>query len=249
MTNFEFFSLSVFSIFLILTLFSGALREKIFLRRKTDWFVDLTGLFFHFFLLSLIQVVLVWKLYDFIIPSLKKSISLSVFGSFLLYLVLDYCWYWNHRFLHKIKMLWSLHRIHHSPQSLDVLVTSKNSIWSYFFMIYFWYIGLAVYLLKDSFYFLLFESFGMTINYWGHTYFHLRRGSLLQKIVNLFFITPHEHFWHHSQDRYDCNFGTVFNFWDKIHGTYYSPDHSPKFLGENLSWSTFKQLVIPFSKN
>jgi sterol desaturase/sphingolipid hydroxylase (fatty acid hydroxylase superfamily) len=49
-------------------------------------------------------------------------------------LVADFCGYWAHRMLHEIPVLWRLHKVHHSSETLDWLAAARvhplESVWN-----------------------------------------------------------------------------------------------------------------------
>jgi sterol desaturase/sphingolipid hydroxylase (fatty acid hydroxylase superfamily) len=109
-----------------------------------------------------------------------------------------------------------------------------------------WSFSLILFLVKNPENFLIFAGIGLIINFWGHTNLNFKKHGVINKLISKVFITPLDHFWHHSTENSYCNFGTFFNFWDRIHGTFYSPDSLPKKLGFPTKLSTFKQLFFPF---
>jgi sterol desaturase/sphingolipid hydroxylase (fatty acid hydroxylase superfamily) len=162
-------------------------------------------------------------------------------------MLIDYAWYWNHRLLHSRTMLWNFHMVHHAADHLDVLASARNSFWSPVLMVYMWSFSLILFLAKSPTNFLLIASFGLIINFRGHTNFNFKRDGVINKVISQVFITPLDHFWHHSTENSYCNFGTFFNFWDRIHGTFHSPDQLPKKLGFPINMKTWKQLFFPFN--
>jgi hypothetical protein len=131
---------------------------------------------------------------------------------------------------------------------MDVFVTPRNAIISHFLMVYFWGIGLSVYLIKDPSWFLSFSVMGMLLNFWSHTSFVFHSKSLVQRLISLIFITPYEHHWHHSRNQSYCNFGTVLSIWDRLHGTFYQEDRLPSQYGEDDPKTIWNQLIWPFTK-
>lgn len=180
-------------------------------------------------------------------PTFKGLIEIPWWSAFLLnILVIDYAWYWNHRLFHAQTPLWNLHGTHHSAKHLDVLATARNAFWSPFFMVYIWLNALGIFLLKDPTWFLSGGAVGAALNLWGHTSFGPKPGSLAYKILGVALITPHDHFWHHSEENPHGNFGTVFNFWDKMHATWYNPGHAPKNLGFHFKDTAWREFFLPF---
>lgn len=114
-------------------------------------------------------------------------------------------------------------------------------------MVYFWGIGIAIYLFDTSSIFLIFTTFGMILNFWGHTSFSLPCNNIFNKILTTVFVTPREHLWHHSQKNPHCNFGTVISLWDRLHGTFYCESEHPKTFGDTSYKKTIRnQLFWPF---
>lgn len=242
----EHFGLYTFAFFLALSLVVFSERAK--LRRKTvsDWIVDTASLFMHFFVVPALQIVVVGGLLRTFFPQWRGTLPSSLGVSFLLYLAIDYAWYWNHRILHSQTPLWRLHRTHHAPVEIDVFVTARNLLVTHFLMVYFWAIGVAVFLLADPTIFLGFAAFGLVLNFWGHTSFVLPCENPLNRAFAAIFVTPREHLWHHSRERPHCNFGTVISVWDRLHGTFYCESEPPKEFGETYRKTPWNQLFWPF---
>lgn len=191
-------------------------------------------------------MILVYQLLDYFVPDLEGTLAPTVLTSVGLYLLVDYAWYWNHRLFHAETPLWNLHSTHHKPTHIDVFITARNAFVSHLAMVYLWLIGLATYLLSDMSLFLGMVAFGTIINFWGHTHLNFKSGSLANRLVSVFLVTPRDHTWHHSRENSRCNFGTVLNIWDRLHGTFYSPARSPDAFGDPTLSNAWRQLVWPF---
>lgn len=236
-------------IFLMTTILIPSLRKGLLSRKRGEWFLDVVSLGNHFFTIPLIQTAVLYKLYSVVLPGYKSSLSISPLVALLLYMLVDYGWYWNHRLLHSRTKLWNFHMVHHAAEHLDVLATPRNTFWSPLLMVYMWVFSLILYLVSNPMWFLIFASIGLLINFWGHTNFNFSKNGLVNKALSLFLITPREHFWHHSTENSYCNFATVFNFWDKIHGTFHGPPMLPKKLGFPINMSITRQVFFPFDKD
>lgn len=242
----EHIGLITFLFFLILSLTISSERKLLKAKTTQDWIIDSTSLIMHFFIVPVVQVLIVGGLLNKWVPHLKGVVTSSFFVSFLLYLIVDYGWYWNHRILHSRTPLWNLHRTHHAPIQMDLFVTARNLLITHFLMIYFWAIGAVVFFLQDPTYFLTFTVFGMVLNFWGHTSFSLPCNHPFNKIFTAVFVTPREHSWHHSRENPHCNFGTVISLWDRLHGTFYCESEHPKSYGEIYKKTIWNQLFWPF---
>lgn len=221
-------------------------RKNLTSRSLSDWLIDGGSLITHFLVLPIAQVFIVYRLYAFILPEFKGTVSLGWVAAIGANMVVDYAWYWNHRLFHAQGPLWNLHAVHHEPKKLDILASSRNTLWSPMVMVYFWLQPLAIFLAQDPAPFLTVAGVGLLINFWGHTNLNLPRNSVLRKIASTFLIQPEDHFWHHSAQNTYCNFATVFNFWDKLHGTWHQPHQAPGKLGFELKLPTWKKLSFPF---
>ncbi len=221
-------------------------RKNLLARTNADWLVDLSSAFTHFFIAPLLQVTFTYGVFRYFFPELQGAVSGSLAISLGLYAIVDYAWYWNHRLFHGDPFFWKLHRAHHSPKVVDVLSTSRNPFITHFFRVYLWLVGLFVYLLADPGYFLWVSVFGSAIIFWGHTPFCLPADSQIEKMISRLLVTPRQHLWHHSRGNPNCNFGSVFSLWDRIHGTLFQSDGLPLAYGESVNLPILKQLLWPF---
>lgn len=234
-----------FFVLAAMTFAVGEARNGLKARHGRDWVIDGVSLVTHFFVVPLVQMGVVYALYVLLMPSLKSTVSVPAWAACLMNLVvIDYAWYWNHRLFHAQTPLWNLHGTHHSAKHLDVFATARNAVWSPLFMVYIWFNALGVFLLKDPSWFVLGAAIGASLNLWGHTSFGPRPGTWPYKILSLALITPHDHFWHHSSENAHCNFATVFNWWDKLHGTWHNPAHPPKNLGYEFRKTASEELIL-----
>lgn len=222
-------------------------RRQLLARGREDWAIDAIAQGSHFLLIPFVQAAVVYPLLALTAPGLKSSLEIGWPAAIVANMLIDYGWYWNHRLFHAQTPLWRLHSVHHESERLDILATPRNSLVSPFLMVYFWLQPVAVFLARDPAPFLTVAGFGLLVNFWGHTQLNLRRGSLLRRCLSTFLIQPEDHYWHHSAEGNTyCNFATVFNFWDRLHGTWHQPDIAPARLGFPLVDQPFwRRLVLP----
>lgn len=241
------FALPVFFTFTALsawTLLSRAERSKTLSRSRSDWILDFTGLLFQGLLIPLLQLSWVGALGSWAAPQLKGSLHLSAFFSFLLCFVgVDYLYYWNHRLLHQPKA-WALHRVHHSAKRVDVFTTSRNTLWTPFFIVYLWVNGLFIFILADPWPFLAAMALTSCLDLWRHGPQGTHAPVWLKRL-SIVLITPHEHHWHHSREKAGINFGANLSIWDRLHGTLYSPENAPKTFGNDVDLSLIRKLLAP----
>jgi sterol desaturase/sphingolipid hydroxylase (fatty acid hydroxylase superfamily) len=239
----------VFISFLLLAALTFSLRHtRSGLRRRkpADWALDGVGLLIQGAVVPVLQAIPVFGLLSGIAPGARGILSLSAVSGFLLNFVLvDYLYYWNHRWLH-CRLLWPAHAVHHTPERMDVFITSRNTLWTPLLIVYLWINGLFLFLLRDPGAFIVAVSLTASLDLWRHSGFSPRPGSTLHRALAYVLITPHEHAWHHSRDRADCNFGANLSLWDRLHGTYYSPAAQAESCGLPLTLSLKRKLLFPF---
>jgi sterol desaturase/sphingolipid hydroxylase (fatty acid hydroxylase superfamily) len=233
-----------FVLLITLTLASAAKRKLMLNKSYEHWVLDLVNLPIQGILVPLLQTIVFYQILTHFFPASKGAFSLGPILAFLLnFIIIDYFYYWNHRILHK-KGWWQMHKVHHSIESMDVLGTSRNTIWTTFLILYVWVNSIFIFLLKDPSFYILGASLGAALDLWKHSSFkapHFLR--------DIFFIaTPTDHHWHHCSSPH-INFGANFNLWDKIHGTYKKEDSSPIKLGIKLDQGLLKSLVFPFGSS
>lgn len=153
------------------------------------------------------------------------------------FVAVDYLYYWNHRLLHG--PLWRWHAAHHTPRSMDVLITSRNTLWTPALIVYVWANALFLYLLADSRPYLAAVAVSSLLDVWRHSGLP-SPGGILGRVL----ITPGDHAWHHSSRRHDKNFGANLKAWDRLHDTLHEPGRLPDSFGVPVG-DLLKKLVIP----
>jgi len=210
------------------------------------WILDISGLMMQGFVVPLVQVSTLYTAYLYVAPSFKGILELPTLGGFLLNFVLvDYFYYWNHRLFHH-KNFWPIHKIHHTSENMDIFVTSRNTLWTPFFIVYIWANSLLIFLLKHPEAYIFSMTLSACLDIWHHSKFSFRPDGLLQKSFSTIFITPVNHAWHHSQTKPNFNFGANLNIWDRLHGTYYKHKLFPFKVGIATRLTFSKQLLFPF---
>jgi sterol desaturase/sphingolipid hydroxylase (fatty acid hydroxylase superfamily) len=236
-----------FWLLVIMTLALASARRAAFARTPAEWVLDAAGLLVQGAGVPALQITLAYGLMSVVAPSAKGQLAMSPLAAFLLnFVAVDYLYYWNHRLLHT-PGFWKTHAVHHTARQADVLITSRNTLWTPLLIVYVWVNGALVYLLADPAPFLLAVGLTASLDLWRHTCFFVAPGARLHRAATLLLITPNEHLWHHSSARPACNFGANFSLWDRLHGTFYSPAHRPSSLGIIVRLSLFRRLLFPFA--
>ena len=236
----------VFSAFVLLVgltaWYSGSeLRQKPF----GDWILDSVGLWVQGLLIPLLQLTLLQKLYQQLFPEWHHSLLLHPALAFALsFVAVDYLYYWNHRFLHS-PWGWWVHQVHHTVTAMDVLGTSRNTLWSSFLIVYLWVHGLFIYLLADPTVYVLGGSLTAALDLWRHSRFSPSTDSGFYAWLSPWLILPQDHGWHHHQGVNGVNYGANLKLWDRLHGTWYSSEQWPSQLGQSSDLPLWRQMLYP----
>ena len=142
-------------------------------------------------------------------------------------LVFDLAIYWQHRLLHKIPLLWRLHRVHHSDIGIDVTTGVRFHPLE---------IGLSM-LIKLTLVLILgphpaavviFELLLSATSLFTHADFALP--PRIDRVVRWLLVTPSMHRVHHSVRRIetDSNYGFNLSLWDRLFGSYRAHPAQPE---------------------
>ncbi|WP_438020946.1 sterol desaturase family protein [Sorangium sp. So ce315] len=158
----------------------------------------------------------------------------------------DFCYYWSHRWSHKIRFFWNLgHVNHHRSRNLSQ-VTQAVDPQSYFLDVAGGKVFVLVMLpILTKLFSLDFRDGGwalvvlVLIDAWTNpshsvVLYHAEIKSPFLRMFRSVLITPGVHFTHHSREEDHnitdgCNFGARFTLWDRLFGTYVEP---PQYIPE-----------------
>jgi len=135
---------------------------------------------------------------------------------FILFIVIDFLFYWIHRLKHSVTWLWPFHAIHHHQRHLNPMTTHRV----HFGEIIISHIIKAFPLLILGGTITPYYVYIVLNNFWGyfiHSDIRINLG-FLNKII----VTPEYHHVHHSIEKhhYNKNYGERLVLWDYIFGTY-----------------------------
>jgi sterol desaturase/sphingolipid hydroxylase (fatty acid hydroxylase superfamily) len=134
------------------------------------------------------------------------------------FVLLDYAYWWWHWANHMVPFFWRFHNVHHTDLDLDVTTAARFHFGEILFSTAF----LSFVLLAGGISPLTFIIFFVVFE--GAVAFHHSNWRLpigLERVLNLIIVTPRMHGIHHSivLRETNSNWGTVFCWWDKLHGT------------------------------
>ncbi|MCL1463109.1 sterol desaturase family protein [Argonema galeatum] len=229
------------------TIFDKSARTQLKAKCLEDWLLDSAGLFVQGMLIPLLQATIIYQLYRHWLPMSQGYLhGYPIFTFLLSFVAVDYLYYWNHRLLHSA-FLWNIHQVHHTVTHLDVLGTSRNTIWASFLIVYLWVHSLFLYLLAEPTGYLLGVSLTSALDLWRHSQLIFPSNSWLYRYLSPWLIMPQDHSWHHSSQFPNCNYGANLKLWDRLHGTYYEESELPTEIGTTTSLTFIQKLLLPFS--
>jgi sterol desaturase/sphingolipid hydroxylase (fatty acid hydroxylase superfamily) len=134
-------------------------------------------------------------------------------------LVLDLAIYLQHLMMHRVPLLWRLHRVHHADLDIDMTTGSRfHTLEIVVSMLIKW--GVIILLGPSLLAVLVFETLlsGMAVFNHANVSLPLK----LDRLLRLLLITPDVHRVHHSILRRETNSNYGFNLsiWDRAFGTY-----------------------------
>jgi sterol desaturase/sphingolipid hydroxylase (fatty acid hydroxylase superfamily) len=134
----------------------------------------------------------------------------------LLFVLLEFAYYWYHRSAHRVRLLWGSHSVHHSPETLTLSAAYRlnwtpilSGSWLFFLPL--------VWIGFDPVWVFGMVSANLLYQFWLHTTLIPRLGP-----VEWIFNTPSAHRVHHASNAeyLDRNYGGVLIVFDRLFGTY-----------------------------
>jgi sterol desaturase/sphingolipid hydroxylase (fatty acid hydroxylase superfamily) len=168
-------------------------------------------------------------------------------------LVLDFASYLAHVSMHRVRLLWRFHRVHHSDPAVDVTTTIRQhpgeSVVRYAFTA-----AAALPLGASPAEFALYRAAVGIFALLEHA--NLRVPRRLDELLSLVFTFPTLHKVHHARDARltDTNYGNLVSWWDRLFGTF-TPAHEGRGvcyglegLDDPATQSTAGLLSLPFRR-
>ena len=158
----------------------------------------------------------------------------------LVFLLVDFLYYWDHRFHHRVRFGWASHVVHHSSEHFN-LSTALRQTWtpltSYAFFLPAPILGFPPAAILTVYALILLYQF------WIHT----ERIGRLPRWFELVFNTPSHHRVHHGADNeyLDRNYAGVLIVWDRLFGSFVDERDRPTY-GLTTNIHTFHPLRVAF---
>jgi sterol desaturase/sphingolipid hydroxylase (fatty acid hydroxylase superfamily) len=181
------------------------------------------------------------------------SIHKAILQFLLMFILLDFFEYVYHVIMHRVKLFWMFHLVHHSDKKVDVSSTLREHPGETFFRLSFtlvWVLITGV----PLWIFVLRQFIQIASNIIAHANFKLPEK--VNRVVSVFFVTPNMHQVHHHYKLpyTDRNYGDVLSIWDRMFGTFSNMPAEKVVFGIDSCFdesenADFKNLVkIPFSE-
>lgn len=175
----------------------------------------------------------------------QHSLAVQFIAFFLLS---DLASYISHRLLHKNDYLWRFHQVHHSTEILTTTSSFRHH-WLEGLYHALWQTTVASVLIVNPSIRMVMVFLIVTACYFQHANLKVR----FPNWIDLIFITPLNHRWHHSQISVKPrgqNFGLLLSVWDRWLGSHFVPAYEPDKLGTDTEYpkTLFARLIYPFIK-
>ena len=138
----------------------------------------------------------------------------------ILFLGVDLCYYWFHRYAHEINFMWGTHVVHHQSEEYNFSVALRQSAFQSIFSSIF-YLPLAL-IGFHPVAFVTINAFQTLYQFWIHT----KTIGKLHPVIEFIFNTPSHHRVHHGVNpKYiDRNHGGTLIIFDRMFGTFQEED-------------------------
>jgi sterol desaturase/sphingolipid hydroxylase (fatty acid hydroxylase superfamily) len=211
--------LAIFGIVMLASAFVEALALRFVLKRRYDWrsslasFATLLGRGVTDLVPLAIAMPGAYWLYE---HRVFEPGQLGVGSFFLLFLGLEFVYYWWHRISHRSRWFWTHHAVHHSPNDFNLSAAYRLGWTSRIMGTYVIFAPLAWIGYEPTIIFLAY-SLNLAYQFWIHAEWIPRLGPL-EGILN----TASAHRVHHAAnvEYLDSNFGGVLVVFDRLFGTY-----------------------------
>ncbi len=172
----------------------------------------------------------------------------------LAFLLLDFSRYWLHYAGHRIPLLWSFHRVHHSAEVLDASTGLRMHLVDFLQLSALPIVLFGVLLDTSAWNPAVLGtvlSIGVVFDAFQHANLRIDTSTPWFRAWNLFLNNPHFHSWHHTRDGHlrDGNYGNTLIVWDRMFGSDVTGPDTPPLFGvtegeairnDPLSWQLLR---------
>ncbi len=132
----------------------------------------------------------------------------------LVFVAVDFVFYWFHRYSHRFRLFWTSHAGHHTSEQFNLSVGFRQAWTPFFWLLFVWPLALFG---VDAKMIAMITGINLAYQTLIHTQL-IRTFGVLDWFLN----SPSHHRVHHgcNPEYIDKNFGGVFIVWDRLFGTF-----------------------------
>lgn len=140
------------------------------------------------------------------------------------FIALDFCFYWEHRTAHRVRVVWASHQAHHSSEYFNFATALRQKWNNSMSMIMF--APLVVVGFPPAVVFAVY-ALNLIYQFWIHT----ERIGTMWRPFEFVMNTPSHHRVHHGSDSeyLDRNYGGTFIIWDRMFGSFQKELQRPHY--------------------
>ena len=198
-------------------------------------FEQITGVFFKVFTIGI---------YTYIYTHFRLTeIPTTWPWLILMWITVDFLYYWAHRWSHTINLFWLGHVVHHQSEDYNFSVALRQGALQKVFT--FWVYLPMAFAGFDPVWFVIINALNTVYQFWIHT-------EQIGKLgwFELIFNTPSHHRVHHARNpKYiDRNHAGSLIIWDKMFGTFKEEEETPVYgiTKPNRHWDPVSSHIQPF---
>ncbi len=215
-----------------------------------DWVLNLSGIFCQGTIIPLAGLAISTRILPALWPEGRGILPLGYWGAFLFnFVIVDFLYYWQHRWFHQAPWLWRLHLCHHASRRVDLWATSRNSLLIHFLFVYFLLNPVFAYLCDEPLGYFCGAALTASLDLLRHSRMRLHRLSASRpgRWLAQIFISPCAHHRHHALGSPGVNYGANFILWDRLFGTADATEVYPARYGLVQAPPPLAQLLSPLA--
>ena len=168
---------------------------------------------------TLVTVTLVALIFSWAYQHRLFDITMTPLTGVLLFLSLEFCYYWFHRASHRIRWFWSAHVAHHSSTLMNFSTAMRQSAIYSIVGNWLFYVPLSLLGFNPVW---IGVCYALSLVY--QFFIHTTLVGKLHPAIEYLFNTPNHHRVHHARNPgyIDTNYGGVFIVFDRLFGTFTS---------------------------
>lgn len=172
------------------------------------------------------------------------EIPVTWWSTILLFILVDFFYYWYHRTSHEVNFMWNItHVVHHQSEDYNLSVALRQSSFGGTLGMFF-YLPLAL-MGFNTYSFLAIKGFNLLYQFWIHTEAINKLPRWFEWLLN----TPSHHRVHHGRNpKYiDKNHAGTLMIWDRLFGSFQAEEEKPTYgvTTPTNTWNPIWANVLP----